>query len=250
MRNHSIACIHQPPFLPWLGIIESMLVCDYFVMYDDVQFTYGGYQNRNKILTHQGPLWLTIPIKHKFGQNINDVEIAREFNPKKIINMLKLNYAKASYFTEYFPILEEFFNKQYIRLIDLNIEFLHLIKSLMQSHCQFVFSSQLNIKQQNRSERLAKICHQLQCNIYYSGSGTKQYIQIDAFDELQIKIVWHDYETRHAVYSQCNNKKSFIPLLSFIDMLFNCGAKTMRELLLTSGQQKLLENGIKPLEYI
>lgn len=245
MQNHRIICIHQPPFLPWLGIIESLLVCDVFVIYDDVQFTYGGYQNRNKILTHHGPMWLTIPIKHQFGQHINEVEIAQEFNPTKILKTLQLNYANAHYFTEYFPIIENLFNKKYEKLIDLNMEFLRLIKSLFQSRCQFIFSSQLNIKQQERSERLAILCHQLQCNTYYSGSGTKQYIQTQAFDELQIKIVWHDYETRHAVYPQCNNHKSFMPLLSFVDMLFNCGARVMQETLLLSGQKKLLEYGIK-----
>ena len=77
--------IHQPDFIPWLGYFKKLYLCDEFIILDDVQFNRRGFTHRDKILTSDGPSWLTIPIKKKgnFKTNINQVLIDNSTNWKK-----------------------------------------------------------------------------------------------------------------------------------------------------------------------
>ena len=61
--------INQPAYIPWLGYYERIDSSDVHVILDHVQFEKNSFTNRNKILTQNGPVWLTIPIatKGKFG---------------------------------------------------------------------------------------------------------------------------------------------------------------------------------------
>ncbi|MEW6675226.1 MAG: WbqC family protein, partial [Nitrospirota bacterium] len=56
-----IVSIHQPYFMPWLGYFDKIQRSDYFVFLDTVQFKKNEFQNRNRIRTSQGTLWLTVP---------------------------------------------------------------------------------------------------------------------------------------------------------------------------------------------
>jgi len=49
---------------------------DIFVYLDTVQFSKNGLQNRNQIKTAQGPAWLSVPVRHQFGQEIRETLIA------------------------------------------------------------------------------------------------------------------------------------------------------------------------------
>ena len=57
--------IMQPTFLPWMGYFSMMGEVDKFVLLDDVQFEKRSWQQRNKILTSNGPIWLTVPVVNK-----------------------------------------------------------------------------------------------------------------------------------------------------------------------------------------
>ena len=67
--------IHQPVYLPWLGFIEKVTSSEKFVFLDDVQFEKNGFQNRNKIRTYDGEMWLTVPVKVKSQTLLKDVKI-------------------------------------------------------------------------------------------------------------------------------------------------------------------------------
>ena len=54
----------QPGYLPWLGFFDQLRRADVFVYYDDVQYDKHGWRNRNRIKTQNGPLWLTVPVRH------------------------------------------------------------------------------------------------------------------------------------------------------------------------------------------
>ena len=58
----STAVVLQPVYLPWLGFFEQLRRADVFVYYDDVQYDKHGW--RNRIKTRNGPLWLTVPVRH------------------------------------------------------------------------------------------------------------------------------------------------------------------------------------------
>ena len=59
----STYAVMQPYFLPYLGYWQMLNAVDHFVIYDDVQFSKGGYVNRNKLLGSKGPQWLTLSLE-------------------------------------------------------------------------------------------------------------------------------------------------------------------------------------------
>ena len=67
----------QPTYLPWIGYFALMNYVDKFVILDNVQFNKRSWQQRNKILSSTGPIWLSVPVftKNNKNQLINDVEI-------------------------------------------------------------------------------------------------------------------------------------------------------------------------------
>ena len=42
--------IHQPEHFPYMGFFQKMEAADMFVILDDVQFTKGNFQHRNRLL--------------------------------------------------------------------------------------------------------------------------------------------------------------------------------------------------------
>ena len=69
--------VMQPTFLPWVGYFALMDRVDRFVFLDDVQFDKRSWQQRNRIKTANGPLWLTVPVltKGRRDQTIAEVQI-------------------------------------------------------------------------------------------------------------------------------------------------------------------------------
>ena len=54
--------IHQPNYFPWIGYFYKMSLADVFVVLDDSQYSKNGYQNRVKIKTPTGSVWMTQPV--------------------------------------------------------------------------------------------------------------------------------------------------------------------------------------------
>ena len=77
MRQTQKIAIMQPTFLPWIGYFAMIDKVDEFVFFDHVQFEKRSWQQRNKIRTHNGEVWLSVPVlnKGKQKQSINDAEI-------------------------------------------------------------------------------------------------------------------------------------------------------------------------------
>jgi len=60
-----IISAHQPAYNPWLGYFHKLLLCDVFVIMDDVQFEKNSFINRNKIFSKPEGTMLTIPCSMK-----------------------------------------------------------------------------------------------------------------------------------------------------------------------------------------
>lgn len=236
-----IACIHQPPFLPWLGIIESLLVCDVFILFDDVQYEYGGLQNRNKIKTSSGAKWITVPVERGFGKLISEVTISPTHQWTKTLSTIEQSYSKAPYFEKHSSILPNLLAQDHTTLNELAIAGLQTIKTLCNSGCELVRSSSLSIRAQSRSARLTELCNQTGCSVLYAGSGAKHYHDPAVFARERVQFICSHFEKRHPIYPQQFMQHGFIPNLSFLDMLFNVGVDQMQEVLRLSGQQCIRE---------
>ncbi len=220
-----IVAIHQPNFLPWLGYFYKMLKSDKFVLLDDVQFTKNSYINRTKIKTQNGDQWLTIPVQMSgnFGKNINDVKIYEpELSTKKILKTIKMNYSRTKYFNLYYPKIVEKLEIDNEYLSNINIKLIRLIKEELNIETHLILSSDINGIEGNSTRRLISICKKLNCDNYLSGFGGANYQDSELFRKSRITLLTTDFE--HPIYSQIWG--DFIPNLSVIDLLFNCGPES------------------------
>ena len=114
--------IHQPQYLPWFPYFQKISASDFFIFLDTVDFQKNGLQNRNKILTSNGPAWLTVPVKHSLGQKIIDTKTNVGSGwKKKHVKTLMMNYGKLEYFKNIHEVLFDSYDEAGDSLSDLNI---------------------------------------------------------------------------------------------------------------------------------
>src|SRR5438128_11507779 len=99
-----LVAIHQPHYLPWLRYFAKIARSDLFIVLDDVQYEKNGFQNRSKIKTAQGWMYLTVPAQKPLQRCIREIEIDPRSNWRdKHRRALEMNYGKARFFARYWP---------------------------------------------------------------------------------------------------------------------------------------------------
>ncbi len=215
-----IVAIHQPQYLPWLGYFDKIQRSDAFCYLDNVQYKKNEWQNRNRIKTGQGRQWITVPVRYRFPQKINEVKINNNVNwGKKHFQALITNYTKAPFFNKYIELFEEVFSKEWKMLSHLNIYLIeHIRKILNLEQKKSVLASDLHLSE-DPTDRLIDICEVMGGDTYLSGQDGGKYMDLNRFKERGMKIVFQDF--RHPVYPQLFG--DFQSHMSIIDLLFNCG---------------------------
>ena len=225
---------HQPNYIPWPGYFVKMAQCDIFFILDTAQFQTGSsLDNRNLIKTSQGTQMLTVPVKRKgMGLQRFDEVIVIPGWKRDHLMALKVNYAKAPHFKEVFHMMEQVLQDTGY-LIETNIAYIKLVYDLLGLKTKLVFISDLpQFAELRKNELIAAICSHFSADSYLSGIGGRAYIKPEIFEKQGIKLEYLDYEPIE--YPQLWG--SFIPNLSIVDMLFNCGAEGTRKLLLKEVQ--------------
>ena len=223
--------IHQPDFLPWLGFFDRLLAADLFIVLDHVQFVSGtsrSWTHRDKIKTPQGARWLSLHVqKAPFGTQIKDIMLKPDGGWRaENLNQLRENYRKAPYFSEVFPLVEQVYLTGDNRMIALNLAGLDLLETLLDARTPHLYSSEMS-PQGASTSMLVDLLQKAGATRYVSGLGAKNYLDTSALDAAGIELVWQDF--KHPVYPQLHGE--FIPMLSSIDLLFNCGIKGAQKLL-------------------
>jgi hypothetical protein len=221
--------IRQPGYFPYIGFFKKIQSCNIFVYLDDVQYERGDWDNRNKIKTSNGSMWLTVPVYNKSGQKLNEVQISYDTNWNiKHIKAIELNYQKTLYFSNYWDSLKNILEKKWSKLIELNLALIEYVNQALDINTQTIRSSDLKINSVG-SQRLMDICKKLKGSTYLSGEMGKDYLDEKIFHKENIKVIYEKFQ--HPTYSQIHG--SFIPNLSILDLLFNEGEKS-KDILLKS----------------
>jgi hypothetical protein len=230
-RTMTTLVVLQPGYLPWLGFFDQMRRSDIFVYYDDVQYDKHGWRNRNRVKSPAGPQWLTVPVRHHgLGQpRIMDVEIdTRAPWARKHVATLRQLYARAPYRDRYLPELEELLMRPWTRIVDLDVAVAAAMARWLRLEPDVHFASALGVAGE-QSGRLLALCRHFGADCYLSGSMAREYLDVPLFEQHGIRVEWQDY--RHPVYAQQHG--AFVPQLSAIDLLLNCG----------DGSRAILESG-------
>lgn len=220
--------IHQPDFIPYPGFFHRLLNCDYYVLLDHVQFNKRGWHHRDKIKGPQGEAWLSIPIQDiGKSKRINEAHIDNSTDwQKRHLNVLKSYYGKARYFSEIFPAIADIYNQPADLMVDFNYKFLKLLMELFDIKVEHCFSSDLHI-QTKKNQMNIDIVKKVGGSRYLSGLGSKEYTDVELFRKNDVELIWQNFNL--PVYPQLHGE--FLPGLSSIDLLLNCGIEKSREII-------------------
>jgi hypothetical protein len=217
--------IMQPTYLPWCGYFGLMQAVDAFIVLDSVQFAKRSWQQRNQIKTARGPLWLTVPVasKGRRDQLICEVELDQSSNfAATHRKTIEGNYNKAASFKEFAPELLNRIERPQSRLADLNIAIIEHCRALLGIDTPLLRSSAMR-GNGTKADLLASLCKEVGATEYISPPGSKDYLdESSAFAEIGVPVRYFRY--RHPEYPQLFG--DFLPYMSIIDMLFNCGERS------------------------
>lgn len=214
----------QSNYIPWKGYFDIIHDVDEFIFYDEVQFTVRDWRNRNKILTPQDELWLTVPVGAYRNRAIIDVQIKDFSWQKKHFATLKMAYHKAPHFKRYEAFLEHvYLERRWEYLYELNR---FLIERISREFLGITtkFSDSRDYPTHGvKHEKLLSLVKAAQADVYISGSAAKDYIVTEDYAEAGIQLVWKDY-SNYPTYPQRGGK--FVThYVSILDLLFNVGDK-------------------------
>ncbi len=219
-----IVSAYQPYFAPFPGFFLKALCSDTIVLMDGVQFPQGTtWLTRNRFKNDRGTLWMTVPVLKKgLGlQNINEVRIYHDGRwQKKHLASLKTGYAKAPFFEEHLPFLEDIFSEKFEKLIDLNIIIIRHIMECLRISAKIQLLSGLDIEAREPQLSL-EVCRKLGASHFLAQSSAKKYLDRSEFKKNNIELVF--FNPRPLVYPQLWGP--FVPNLSALDLIFNCGPK-------------------------
>ena len=228
MKGGKRVAIVQSNYLPWKGYFDLIHSVDEFVLLDEVQYTRRDWRNRNRIKTHNGTTWLTIPVevKGKYRQRIDETRIADRGWASKHWRTLAHSYAAAPFFSIY----EEQFKAIYEECADLellsavNRRFIELVCRLLGIETHLSWSTDYSARP-GRSERLLDICLQASANVYVSGPAARDYLDERLFAEADVEVAWMSYDG-YPEYPQSH--PPFEHGVSCVDLLFAVGPDSPR----------------------
>jgi hypothetical protein len=219
-----ILTAHQPVYLPWLGLFHKIALADLFCYFDIVQYQKKDYNNRNKIKTENGALWLSVPVESKnhFEKNVSQILIIQGRWVEKHLKTIELNYKKATYFEEYFPMLRTtLIDASKKSLGQLNLKLLEYFMQSLNINTPIVKASDYDFNGKG-SDLVLDMCVKLEARKYIFGEQGENYADKDAFHKSAVELYFQKYN--HPVYAQKGN--DFLPYMSIIDLLFNEGEKS------------------------
>ena len=211
--------IHQPCYLPYLGVFYKMWLADEFVYLDDAQYSNGYVFDWNRIKTPQGECRLKVPTERKFGQTLLEVQPKNFLGwREKHLKTIEMNYKKAPYFREFFQVFSDVLMREYASLAELNIALMDTLAEWFCIYSPRIRSSCMGIG--TRSEaRVIEICQRVDADVYISGTGGRNYQETEHFADAGIMLTYTDYLP--VPYTQ--QWGEFRKNMSAIDYAMNCG---------------------------
>ena len=209
--------IMQPYFLPYIGYFQLINHCDQFVIYDDIEFTKRGWINRNRILANGEPRTITLPVrKDSDFLDIREREISNDFNPAKMLNLLRESYRRAPFWEANEQRLGEI-----LEFADRNL-FAFLSNSLTQVCASLeidtplVVSSTLGVDNSLRgSDRVIATCEALGATEYVNPIGGVELYSPENFAEHGLELSF--LRSGLSPYPQLGG--DFVEGLSIVDAL-------------------------------
>ena len=214
--------IIQSAYVPWKGFFDLVGRTDLYVVLDGAQYVKRHWHNRNRIMTPNGPIWLTIPVatKSRFEQPIDEVSFAEPWADKHW-RSIEMAYRKSPFFAEEAPALKALYEaaERLDRLTDVNTLFLQALMNRLDIPTKMVRDGEF-APQGKQTARLLDICVKARATNYLSGPSARDYFEESLFAAADIAVEWMSYGP-YPVYPQ--RGPAFDHAVSVIDLLFSVG---------------------------
>ena len=219
--------ILQPHYLPWVGYFSMIKSVDMFIFFDDVQFIKREWKNRNKIRkTNESSdyTWLSVPIKkdsQRKNINICEIDYSDDWQSEHL-NKIRNVYANTPHFLEIYDLIEKNLKKKHKFLSDLNIDLIKIIMNYLEIKTKLQKSSILNVEGK-KDFKMLNISKKINAKKIFINKLSEEYLDKNIFKKENIEVLVQNFEEKK--YQQYNDTATldWIPKLSIIDILFNCG---------------------------
>ena len=226
-----IAAIHQHHYFPWMGYMDKMAKADAFLLLDQVQLTDASYMFRHQLLDKNGEKkYITIPFNKKgyMQRPYNELELNASVDwQTRQRNFIWDNSRKHPYFSQIWAEIEPVFTDRFDLLWQVTDASVQIMRRLLGVTTPLVYQSSLRPAEGKKSEFLIDLLHQLGAEAYLSGRGAMKYMDMDMFAAAGIRVEYQRFTL--PVYPQ-KNAADFVPGISGLDVLFNCGIEETRRI--------------------
>lgn len=200
--------------------MHKVMSADIFVYLDTVQFSKNGLQNRNQIKTANGPLWLTVPVKHQLGHSIAATEIADNRATEKHWKTLTAAYSRTPGFELWRDELRNLLTTPRHSLANVAIASTEWMLEKLNVNTKRMLASELPGVKGKASELVASICKALGATEYLTGTGALAYMNLSDFSNFACRVLVQQWTP--ITYHQKHMKDGFTSDLSTLDLLLNC----------------------------
>jgi hypothetical protein len=226
---------HQPNYLPYGGFFHKAARADRFLVVDNVQFVKRGtfgWMHRNRIRTPspRGWDWLSVPVltKGRYTQKVCEAAIDTSVPwARKHWRALEWNYRRARYFREYADAFRELYARPWTGFCEMACAFLDLLFRLLGMARPIERTSALGIAGESTGLILA-MCRATGADTYLSGVHGRDYLDEEEVGRQGVRLLFQEFAPPS--YPQCW-PGPFVPGLSAVDLIFNCGPESRRVLL-------------------
>lgn len=225
-----IVAVHQPTFLPWLGLFAKIAKSDVFIVLDDAAPSRGGssWLNRVRLRVAGEARWVTAPVDRKRRV---DASIAEAFFADlpwraRVLRTLDLNYRGSEHFESEREWVGQLVQFDSNRLMTFNLNAIHEIAArVVPVLPRFVFASDFAVESSS-TQRLVDLVRAVGGTTYLAGDGAESYQSVDLFHMNGVDVRYNSFVPRP--YPQ--GGREFIPGLSALDALLHVGAPKTLEM--------------------
>jgi hypothetical protein len=214
-----IVCAHQPNFLPGESVLEKIARSDVCIWLDEVEYTHGGYTNRNRLPDGR---WLTVPVCAGSGDatRIKDVKIAATDWHADLVRLVEETHPDPS---DALQALATELTRPYGLLVGLNLGILEALLPMIGIRTSWRFQSHLDggrawtaqvpdaTDTQEASARLARMCDEIGATTYLAGGSGRKYMTEEPFSERGIAVEYTEYRGKHPSLLTLAHAETLIP---------------------------------------
>lgn len=217
--------MHQPHYLPWLGLVDKIDRSDLFIVLDHVQYERKGWQNRNYVASKNGPVLLTVPVlQQSRDERIRDkaVDNTQSWREKHRRSIAEHGYRGAPFWDDFGDSILEIYSREWHSLCDIAMATTRFVLECFNVTTPIVLASELDEFPGQKSELLAQLSAKVGATTMLSGDGAYGYVDEGIFQRYGIGVEWQNFQ--HPEYPQHTVKKGdFLPRMAALDLLLNIG---------------------------